>query len=146
MVKRLYNKIKKNEDLLQDILFVKSKNEKTSLYTDDFCVYGMSYYNEICYNEASEKLDNQLGLKTHRKNLMSLYIICCFYNILIGARKNVVEKEKTYCGGRNSITGKDLKKDRAGKTGENLESKIRQGIYSQIRNKIIRIRRKNEPI
>ena len=143
VIKRLYSKIKKNEDLLHDILFVENRKK---WYTDDFYVYGMIYYNEISYNEANEKVDSQLGLKAHRKNLMRLYIICCFYNTLIGARKNVVEKEETYCGGRNSITEKDFKKDRTGKTGGSLESKIREGVYSRIRNRIIRIRRKNESI
>lgn len=143
-VKKLYSKTRRGKDLLHDILLRElreAKKGKKSLFSEDFLVRGILYYNEICYNEKSGDIDSRIGRKRQITILWRLSIICCFYDMLIGVNKNVLEEEACYWQ-NGCITEKVCKENRTGKNVKELENKIREGIYSRIRDKVIHTRKK----
>lgn len=102
----------------------------------------MLYYNEICYNEISGNIDSRVGLKNQKSILKRLYIICCLYNLVVWRNKNVLEKEKVDCCRRIYIRKEVFKKDRTRKSVKRLENKIRESVYSSIRDRVICIRKR----
>jgi hypothetical protein len=135
IVKRLCKKMKKHEDVIYNILCSEIKKK---LYPEDFLIRASVFHNEICYNKG--EIDIRTGIKRKKILLIKLWIICSLYN-KFEVNINVLEKKE------NSYNRRKIhKKIGTRKDNKRLENKIKKGIYTYIRERIIRFGKKDESI
>ena len=120
VLKRLREEASFKDDIIY-YKFCAESNTKLE-YGEDFNIRSELYCYGINFDEQTMDINFHLGFRKHKRMLKDLYKLCLAYYVVIG------EKDET--------------SNKARKTGACIEMRIRENIYSCIRNRIIRFETK----
>lgn len=135
VLKRLKKEVSFKDDIMYNKFCAGNEEGNTRLeYGEDFTIRCELYYCSINFDEQSMDINCHLGFKKHKRMLKDLYKICLMYCIVIGemdegSKKMEIPNQQKF--------GEVRKSPKARKTGACMETRIRENIFSCIRNQII---------
>lgn len=137
VLKRLKKEVSFEDDIMYNqFCTVNEESHIKSEYGEDFNIRYELYYYSINFDEQSMDINCYLGFKRHKKMLKDLYRICLIYCIVVGEMDEVSKKMERVRSQQKS--GEVRKPPKARRTGADMETQIRENIFSYIRNKIIK--------